>query len=108
MEASPTSPNDSPRHVRFLEELDLHRRIRERDAAALLDCLDRFGALVFCALFHVTGDVPLTEDLTEQAFVSLWRSPNSFDPRHGPMSLQLLGATLSVLRRATRSTSTST
>ena len=74
----------------YVEERALHRRICAGDESALLECLDRFGHVVYCALFRLTDDIRLTEDLTERAFVSLWRSPETFDPRRGPMALQLL------------------
>ena len=76
----------------YVEERALHRRICAGDESALLECLDRFGPVVYCALLRLTDDIRLTEDLTERGFVSLWRSPEAFDPRSGPMALQLLAA----------------
>ncbi len=97
-ELSTTSPNESSPGV-FLEELVLHRRILSGDESAALECLDRYGSVVYCGLLHLTGDVGLSEDLTEQVFVELWCSPRSFDPRCGPLALQLLGSASSALRR---------
>ena len=68
----------------------MHRRIRERDENALLDCFDRFGALVLCALLHRTGDRQTAEQLTVRAFTLLWSEPERYTPQHWPMSLQLL------------------
>lgn len=86
----------------YREELALHARIRAGDESALMECLDRFGPVVYCALLRATEDVALTEDLTERGFVSLWRSPTSFDPRRGPMALQLLAALASSVGAARR------
>lgn len=65
----------------------------------MLECLDRFGHLVYSVLLCKTGDIGRAEDLTEQAFVSLWRSPAAFDPRRGPMAFQLLRSLSSALER---------
>ncbi len=81
----------------YLEQRDLHERIRTGDKLALLECLDRFGHIVYCTLLGVTGDTALTEELTERAFVSLWRSPAVFDPGRGPIAFQLLRALSSSL-----------
>lgn len=75
---------------RDLEELDLYHRICARDEDALLECFDRFAPVVYCLLKQLTPEVSLIEDLTVRTFVSLWREPASFDPRRGPMALQLL------------------
>ena len=79
-------------HPRFVEERDLHDRIRAGDRQAVLECLQRFGSVVYWSLLRLTGDRELTEEVTEQAFVALWRSPTSFDPTRGLMALQLLRA----------------
>lgn len=68
----------------------LHERILDGDPSALLDCLDRFGASVYCIALARTGDVAAAEDLTERAFVELWRRPTEFDPRRAPIVLQLV------------------
>lgn len=88
-----------PTHPRFVEERDLHDRIRAGDRDAVLECLQRFGNVVYGSLLRLTGDREVTEDVTEQAFVALWRSPASFDPKRGPMVLQLLRAASSSLER---------
>lgn len=98
-----TTTSGSSAHDRFDEEVALHGRISAGDESALLECLDRFGHVVYCMLLHLTGDVDRTEDLTLRAFVSLWRAPAAFDPRHGPMVLQLLGA---ILRSASGTSAT--
>lgn len=64
----------------------------------MLEALERFGNLVYRSLLGLSGDRGVAEDLTEQAFVALWRSPESFDPRQGPIALQLLREVSSSLR----------
>ncbi len=76
--------------ARYLEQLRLHARIVDRDESALLECFDRFGHVVYCALREATRDPALAEDLTEQLFVLLWRDAKRFHPNQGPIALQLL------------------
>lgn len=68
----------------------LHDRLLERDPSALLECLDRFGASVYCIALARTGDVAAAEDLTERVFVDLWRRPEEFDPCRAPIVLQVV------------------
>ena len=87
---TPEEHRARPGRKLLLEELALHERICAGDEAAVLEGLERFGHLVYCSLLGITGDRGVAEDLTERAFVALWRSPESFDPRQGPIALQLL------------------
>lgn len=80
------------------EDVRLHQRLLDRDESALLGCLDRFGHIVYCTSLVETGDSVVAEMVTKRVFVQLWRRPEAFDPRCGPLVLQLVGATL---RRAT-------
>ncbi|MDQ4132920.1 MAG: hypothetical protein M3179_06840 [Actinomycetota bacterium] len=75
------------------EESALHKRIVERDEAALLEYLDRSGHIVYCVALALTEDAAAAEDLTEGLFLDLWRLPDRFHPRNGPMVLQLLQRT---------------
>ncbi len=72
------------------EESALHKRIIERDEAALLEYFDRGGHIMYCVALAFADDAAAAEDLTEGLFVDLWRLPDRFDPRNGPMVLQLL------------------
>ena len=72
------------------EEVALHRRLCRRDEAALVECLDRVGHVIFCAALLLGGDEAAAEETTERLFVELWRRPEAFSPERGPMALQLL------------------
>ena len=72
------------------EDLELHDRLVARDPAAVLECLDRFGASVYCIALARGADAGEAEELTERAFVELWRHPEEFDPRRAPIVLQVV------------------
>jgi hypothetical protein len=76
------------------EEARLHERLVDRDESALLECLDRFGPIVYSTSLTESGDSMLAEAVTERVFVHLWRRPEAFHPRQGPLVLQLVRATL--------------
>ncbi|MDQ4131690.1 MAG: hypothetical protein M3179_00430, partial [Actinomycetota bacterium] len=76
------------------EEALLHERLVDRDESALLECLDRFGHIVYCTSLTESGDPVAAENVTQRVFVQLWRRPEEFHPRHGPLVLQLVQATL--------------
>ncbi len=66
----------------------------DRDESALLECLDRFGHVVYSTSLTASGDATRAEAVTERVFVQLWRRPEAFHPAYGPLLLQLVRATL--------------
>ncbi len=71
-------------------ELRLHRRVVAGDRAALLELFDRLGHVVYCAALGQVLDQRRAEEMTQSVFLELWRRPSAFDPRRGPIGLQLL------------------
>ncbi|MFN2538898.1 MAG: sigma factor [Mycobacteriales bacterium] len=71
-------------------DFELYDRLLARDPSAVLECLDRFGAAVYCIALAESGDVARAEDLTERAFVELWRHAEEFDPGRAPIVLQVV------------------
>ena len=76
------------------EEARLHGRLLDRDKSALLECVDRFAHVVYSTSLATSDDSTFAEAVTERVFVELWRRPEAFHPRYGPLLLQLVLATL--------------
>ena len=55
---------------------------------------DRYSSLVYAVALRVLGDTGQAEDVLQEIFMQLWRSPSSFDSARGSM-----GAWLSVIAR---------
>ncbi len=73
------------------------------DEGALGPLYDRYGKLVYSLALHIVRDVTTAEDVTQEAFVRLWRSAASFESARGQVRAWLLRIThnlcLNELRR---------
>jgi RNA polymerase sigma-70 factor (ECF subfamily) len=58
----------------------LLQRIAAGDQAAVRDCLDRYGGLVWALARRFLGDSAEAEDAVQEVFVELWRGAGRFDP----------------------------
>ena len=63
------------------EELLL--RIAQRDAEALSAMYDRHSRSAYALAFRIVGDSHETEDVVQEAFLSLWRKAQTFDSARG-------------------------
>lgn len=64
-------------------DLELHRRLRSGDRAAFEELYRRYAAGAFGLALRVTGQEMLAQEVTHDAFLALWRSPEAFDPSRG-------------------------
>ena len=67
-------------------DAELMRRVSDDDRDALAEVYRRFGALVHTIAVRSVGGHHDAEDITQQVFVSLWRSRRSLDPRAGSLA----------------------
>ena len=82
-------------------------RAREGDLGAFEELVRQYQADVWRFAFHFTRDRAMAEDVTQEAFLSLWRSGARYDPTRGSVRTWLLGVVrnraIDLLRRqATR------
>jgi len=65
------------------------RRLDERMPVggfdALAELYDQFGSVVFGVAVRVTTDRHAAEDITQAVLLDLWRRPERFDPKWGPL-----------------------
>jgi RNA polymerase sigma-70 factor (ECF subfamily) len=72
------------------DDLNLVNRIVGRDEEALAEVFRTFGGAVKAVAFRVLRDEALAEDVVQDTFVGLWRSPEKFDPARGSLRTFLL------------------
>jgi RNA polymerase sigma-70 factor (ECF subfamily) len=68
----------------------LVQALEGRDARALEVLYDRYGDLVYSVCLRMVGDVQLSEDLTQEVFLRLWRRPDLYDAARGRFVTWLL------------------
>ena len=53
------------------------------DVAAVQQCIDRYGALVWSLARRMCASLSEAEDAVQEVFIALWESASSFDPGKG-------------------------
>lgn len=75
-------------------DAELMRAIGRQDAGAFEALYDRYSRLVFSTAYRVLGDSQGAEDVAQDVFVRLWRTPDRYVEERG----RFLGWLLSVTR----------
>jgi RNA polymerase sigma-70 factor (ECF subfamily) len=75
-------------------DLALVAGIRSGEQSAMAALYDRYSSVVYSVALRVLGDTGAAEDILQEVFLQLWRSPGSFDASRGS-----LGAWLAVIAR---------
>ena len=76
-----------------LEDSALVALLARRDEAALSALYDRYSRLVFGLALRIVGERTLAEEITADAFVSVWRAAPSFAEERGRFVSWLLSIT---------------
>jgi RNA polymerase sigma-70 factor (ECF subfamily) len=72
-----------------LEDRDLVRRVAEGDVWAFEAIYDRYNAQVLRFALRVTGGQRAAEEVTQDVFVSFWRSAGRYDTDRGALNTWL-------------------
>jgi RNA polymerase sigma-70 factor (ECF subfamily) len=72
---------------------ELVRLVRQRDERAFARLYDRYADLVYAVALRVLGDPTLAQDVAQEVFLRLWRSPDSYDAGRGRFMNWLLSVT---------------
>jgi RNA polymerase sigma-70 factor (ECF subfamily) len=97
---------DPPLDIDALQRLadeDLVPLVERKDPAAFEIMYDRHGGAAYSLAYRIVGDRGTAEDVTQEAFLSLWRSKARYDRTRGSVRTWLLGIVrnraIDVLRR---------
>lgn len=66
-----------------LTDQELIERIARRDQAAMAQLYDRYARSVYGLALHVLHDERAAEDVVQDAFLTVWRLPERYDPGRG-------------------------
>jgi RNA polymerase sigma-70 factor (ECF subfamily) len=81
-------------HTAALQRLadeDLMTRVDDKDSDAFEVLYERHGGAAYSLAHRIVGEPGLAEDVTQEAFLSIWRSKARFDPARGSVRAWALG-----------------
>jgi RNA polymerase sigma-70 factor, ECF subfamily len=97
------SPSRKP-HERLADE-ELMTLVDRKDPEAFEVFYDRHSGAAYSLAYRIVGESAAAEDVTQEAFLSIWRSKAHFDRARGSVRAWVLGAVrnraVDLLRRTT-------
>ncbi len=94
----------TPEALQRLADEDLMTLVERKDADAFAVLYDRHGGAAYSLAHRIVGDPAVAEDVTQEAFISVWRSGARFDAARGSVRSWTLGIvrnrSIDALRRA--------
>ena len=74
-----------------LADEELMPLIGAKDVEAFEVFYDRHGGVVYSLAYRIVGEQAIAEDVTQEAFISVWRSGARFDQARGSVRAWMLG-----------------
>ncbi|MDX6601123.1 MAG: hypothetical protein QOF13_325 [Solirubrobacterales bacterium] len=74
-----------------LADEELMPRIGEKDPDAFEVFYDRHGGVAYSLAYRIVGERGAAEDVTQEAFISIWRSGARYDTARGSVRTWMLG-----------------
>jgi RNA polymerase sigma factor (sigma-70 family) len=66
-----------------VRDVELHRRVSNGDRDAFDELYRRYGSAAYGLALRITAQPMLAQEVTQDAFLALWRAPEAFDPARG-------------------------
>jgi RNA polymerase sigma-70 factor (ECF subfamily) len=85
------SPNMTVQDLQRLADEDLMPLVEARNPDAFAILYDRHGGAAYSLAYRMVGDRSAAEDVTQEAFISLWRSRARYDRARGSVRTWVLG-----------------
>ena len=77
--------------IERLADEEIMRLIQDGDPRAFEVVYDRHGGPAFSLAYRMVGARPAAEDVTQEAFLSIWRSRSRYEPNRGSVRTWILG-----------------
>jgi RNA polymerase sigma-70 factor (ECF subfamily) len=95
----------TPRDIHRLADEELMQLVQAGDVEAFEMVYDRHGSAAFSLAYRMAGNRNVAEDITQEAFLSIWRSRERYSPQRGSVRTWVLGIvhhrSIDALRRHT-------
>jgi len=95
-----------PESLQRLADEDLMTLVDAKDSDAFAVIYDRHGGAAYSLAHRIVGEAGMAEDVTQEAFLSIWRSTARFDATRGSVRAWVLGIVrnraIDALRRTAR------
>jgi RNA polymerase sigma-70 factor (ECF subfamily) len=69
----------------FPPDAELVSAIRSGDEQAMAQLFERYSSIVYSVALRVLGNAAAAEDVLQEVFMQLWRSPETFDASRGSL-----------------------
>jgi len=100
------TPKYNAAELERLADEDLMTLVDGKDPHAFEVYYDRHGGAAYSLAHRIVGDPGMAEDVTQEAFLSMWRSNARYDPVRGSVRAWALGIVrnraIDALRRSSR------
>jgi RNA polymerase sigma factor (sigma-70 family) len=80
----------TPQNIEDRRDLELHRLVAMGDSQAFEELYRRYAPAAYGLAMRVTGQADLAQDVVHDAFLTIWRAPEAFDPARGAFRTFLL------------------
>ena len=77
--------------LRNLADEEVMQLVQNADARAFELLYDRHGGAAFSLAYRMVGNRVIAEDITQEAFLSIWRSRLRYEPARGSVRTWVLG-----------------
>jgi len=77
--------------IHHLADEEVMQLVQQADPRAFELLYDRHGAAAFSLAYRMTGDRSAAEDVSQEAFLSIWRSRLRYQPERGSVRTWVLG-----------------
>ena len=68
-----------------ISDAELLNGLKARNQQAMADLFDRYSGLVYSVALRVVGDTGQAEDIMQEIFFQLWKSPDTFSQSRGSL-----------------------
>jgi RNA polymerase sigma-70 factor, ECF subfamily len=100
------TPKRQPESLQRLADEDLMTLVDGKEPDAFGVVYDRHGGAAYSLAHRIVGDAGMAEDVTQEAFLSIWRSTAHYDSARGSVRGWILGIVrnraIDALRRTAR------